>query len=274
MKRPARTSKFESKKFAQQYHYAGRDLGVRWAPAAAAFRVWAPTARSVELLLFNTGHRPETPRVVPMARSAKGTWTAKVKGNLLDQYYRYRLVHPGQPAPVEAVDPYAVATGANGERAMILDLRDTDPKGWDRDAKPAFGDAVDAVIYELHVRDFTIHPSAGNRHPGGHLGVAARGTKGPGGVRTGVDRKGETLALRALSRNYPAVHAAEEQLAAYLRMALIRLAELSPDVANRPEHQAAARRTVRGVRRALAAERRRIKALRLGLSDTQPTQAH
>ncbi len=93
-------------------------------------------------------------------------------------------------------------------------------------------------------------------------------------VRTGVDRKGETLALRTLSRNFPAVHAAEEQLAAYLRMALIRLAELSPDVANRPEHEATARRTVRGVRRALAAERRRIKALRLGLSDTQPTLVH
>lgn len=93
-------------------------------------------------------------------------------------------------------------------------------------------------------------------------------------VRNGVDRKGETLALRALSRNFPAVHAAEEQLAIYLRTALLRLSELSGNVAERPEHEPAARRTVRGVRRALAAERRRIKAMRLGLADTQPTQVH
>ena len=179
--------KCDSKEFAKQFHYAGRDLGVRHTPAATAFRVWAPTAHSVEVLLFRTGHQPETPCVVPMARSAKGTWTAKVKGDLLNQYYRYRLVQPGQPAPVEAVDPYATATGANGERAMILDLRDTDPPGWIRDAKPPFAEPVDAIVYELHVRDFTIHPSSGSRFPGAYLGVAERGTQGPGGVRTGAD---------------------------------------------------------------------------------------
>lgn len=178
---------FDSKEFAKKFHYAGRDLGVRPSRTATSFRVWAPTARSVALLLFETGHKSETPRVISMARAAKGTWTAAMKGDLRNQYYRYRLVHPGQPAPVEAVDPYAVATGANGERAMILDLRDTDPPGWARDAKPPFADPVDAVIYELHVRDFTIHPSAGSRFPGTYLGVAARGTKGPGGIRTGAD---------------------------------------------------------------------------------------
>lgn len=187
MKTKPKAPTFDSKDFATRFHYAGSDLGVRYAPSASAFRVWAPTAQSVDLLLFQTGHQPEEPRVVPMARAAKGTWTTTVKGNLRNQYYRYRLVHPGQPAPVEAVDPYAVATGANGQRAMILDLRDTDPKGWTLDAKPSFADPVAAVIYELHVRDFTIHPSAGSRFPGAYLGVAARGTKGPGGIRTGTD---------------------------------------------------------------------------------------
>ncbi|HPC19709.1 MAG TPA: type I pullulanase [Kiritimatiellia bacterium] len=187
MKRNTSVPGFDSKEFANKFHYAGQDLGARPSRTATSFRVWAPTARSVELLLFRTGHRPETPRVVPMAPGAKGTWTATVKGDLRNRYYRYRLVHPGQAAPVEAVDPYAVATGANGERAMILDLRTTDPAGWARDVKPPFGDPVDAVVYELHVRDFTIHPSAGSRFPGTYLGVAERGTKGPGGVRTGVD---------------------------------------------------------------------------------------
>ena len=187
MKQKTKSPNPDSKEFARQFHYAGPDLGVRISPSSCSFRVWAPSARSVDLLLFQSGHRQETPVVVPMAAGAKGTWTAKVKGNLLNQYYRYRLVHPGQSTPVEAVDPYAAATGANGERAMILDLRDTDPPGWTRDAKPPFGEPVDAIVYELHVRDFTIHPSSGSRFPGAYLGVAERGTKGPGGVRTGAD---------------------------------------------------------------------------------------
>ena len=196
MKAKTRIPPHDSKDFAKQFHYAGNDLGARYAPASTAFRVWAPTAQSVDLLLFQTGHQPEAPRVVPMARGAKGTWTATVKGDLRNHYYRYRLVHPGQTAPVEAVDPYAVATGANGQRAMILDLRDTDPKNWARDAKPPFAHPVDAIIYELHVRDFTIHSSSGSRFPGAYLGVAERGTKGPGGIRTGADH------LRELGVNH------------------------------------------------------------------------
>ena len=187
MKQKPKIPNPDSKEFAKQFHYAGPDLGVRVSPSSCSFRVWAPAAGSVDLLLYQPGHRPETPVVVPMAVGAKGTWTATVKGDLRNRYYRYRLVHPGQPAPVEAVDPYAAATGANGERAMILDLRDTDPPGWTRDAKPPFGEPVDAIVYELHVRDFTIHPSSGSRFPGAYLGVAERGTKGPGGVRTGAD---------------------------------------------------------------------------------------
>ena len=178
---------YDSTAFEKQFHYAGNDLGVRYSPKASSFRVWAPTAKAVELLLFQSGHQKEEPRVVPMAAGAKGTWSAKVSEDLRNQYFQYRLVQPGFPAPVVAVDPYAVATGANGARAMIVDLRETDPKGWSRDAMASFSDPVDAIIYEVHVRDFTIHASAGSRFPGQYVGMAERGTKGPEGIRTGVD---------------------------------------------------------------------------------------
>ena len=187
MKRKSTAPNFDSKDFASQFHYSGSDLGVRCSKSSSSFRLWAPTALSVDLLLFRSGHEAETPRVVPMSPAAKGTWTVSVPGDLRNLYYLYRLAHPGMPAPVEAVDPYAVSAGANGRRAMVLDLRGTDPKGWSRDAKPPFADPVDAVVYELHARDFSIHPSASSRFPGAYLGVAERGAKGPGGVRTGAD---------------------------------------------------------------------------------------
>jgi len=138
-------------------------------------------------LLFTTGHQPETPRVLSMKRDSKGTWLLNVAGDLRNQYYRYRLLHPGRTDAVEAVDPYAVAVGANGDRAMIVDLRDTDPEQWSADKRPAPLRATDAVIYEAHVRDFTIHRSSGSACPGTYLGFGECGARGPGNVKTGVD---------------------------------------------------------------------------------------
>ena len=178
---------YNSDTFMRQFHYAGRDLGVRYAPKASSFRIWSPTAQAVELLLFKSGHKPEKPRVIPMKQGAKGTWTVSVSEDLRNQYFRYRLVQPGLSEPVEAMDPYAVASGANGQRAMIVDLKDTHPAGWSRDKRLPLGDPTEAILYEVHVRDFTIHSSAGSRFPGLYLGLAERGTKGPDGVRTGVD---------------------------------------------------------------------------------------
>ncbi len=179
--------KYDSASFAKKYHYAGPDLGASYTPQATCFRVWAPTASLVQVLLYQSGHLKETPRALAMERGKNGTWALRVAGDLQGQYYTYSLLHPGQPQPLEAMDPYAFAAGANGKRAMILDLRSTDPKGWESDARPAFADPVDAVIYEVHVRDFTIHKSCGSKLPGTYVGLAARGTRGPEGIKTGVD---------------------------------------------------------------------------------------
>jgi pullulanase len=96
-------------------------------------------------------------------------------------------------------DPYARAVGVNGRRAAVINLRDTDPKGWDKDSSPAFGGldakglkpgpgrATDAVIYELHVRDASIHPSSGISTRGKFIGLTEKGTRNPAGLSTGLD---------------------------------------------------------------------------------------
>jgi pullulanase len=187
MKTKTRKLDFGSPAFAAKYHYRGSDLGATYTPRATVFRVWAPTARHVEVLLFQTGHQHEKPRIIPMQSDVKGTWVVQVAGDLGLHYYRYGLHHAGHAQPVEAVDPYAVAVGANGNRAMITSLRDTDPKGWAADTKPPFVQPTDAIIYEVHVRDFTIHASSGSSQPGAYLGLAARGARGTGNTKTGVD---------------------------------------------------------------------------------------
>lgn len=59
----------------------------------------------------------------------------------------------------ETADPYARACGCNGTRSMVINLRRTDPPGWEEDAPPA--KRPETVIYEIHVKDFSWDPASG-----------------------------------------------------------------------------------------------------------------
>lgn len=101
-------------------------------------------------------------------------------------YYTYQIFR--EETVVCACDPYAKAVGINGQRAMVIDLRATDPAGWDSDKDPNGGiPATDAVIYEAHIRDLTMDPHSGVHHKGKYLGLIESGTQTPSGVPTGLD---------------------------------------------------------------------------------------
>ena len=91
---------------------------------------------------------------------------------------------------------YAKAVGVNGKRAMVLDMETTNPEGWERDKGPRLNYPNEAIIYELHIRDMTIHPESGSSMPGTYLGLVEEGTKGPEGIATGIDH------LKELGVNY------------------------------------------------------------------------
>jgi pullulanase len=74
---------------------------------------------------------------------------------------------------------------------MVGDLAKTKPQGWEKDKSPAFSKATDAVIYELHVRDASIHASAGIGNKGKFLGLTEKGTRNPAGLATGLDHMKE-----------------------------------------------------------------------------------
>ncbi|GCE08768.1 type I pullulanase [Dictyobacter aurantiacus] len=167
-----------------QYTYKGDDLGNRYDESATTFRVWAPTASDVKLQLFNSESGPLT-KTVAMHKGDKGTWQARVRGNLQNWYYLYQVTVQGQTQT--AVDPYATAIAVNGTRTMIVDLHDTNPAGWRFDTHKTPAQPEDAVIYEVHTRDFTINPNSGVKNNGKFLAFTETGTKGPGGVSTGVD---------------------------------------------------------------------------------------
>lgn len=175
---------FSSKAFEEKYHYAGNDLGAVYTPTATRFRVWAPTATKVELVTYTQG-QGGTGEVYPMIADVNGTWVQTILGDQHGLFYNYRVMVGGQVN--EAVDPYARAVGVNGDRGMVIDLSRTNPPGFTELQKPEFADFVDAIIYELHVRDLSIHPDSGITQKGKFLGLIEEGTRGPSGVKTGLD---------------------------------------------------------------------------------------
>ncbi|RYY98424.1 MAG: type I pullulanase [Chitinophagaceae bacterium] len=170
--------------------YKGSDLGLSWSPQKARFRIWAPTATAARVLLYRQGSGGTALRTVPLKKAGGGTWTATVPGNLEGRYYSFQVRHGGSWSE-EVTDPYVTAVGVNGRRGQVLDLRKTDPAGWAADKAPLTRNPTDAVLYELHVRDASIHAGSGIRHKGKFLGLAETGTRSTAGAATGLDHLAE-----------------------------------------------------------------------------------
>ena len=183
-------SVYSTEKFESQYTYTGNDLGATWTQAQTTFKVWAPTASALNVKLYESGTKgtDDLKDTVPMTKGDKGVWTATVAGDLNGTYYTYEVTAGKTTA--ETCDPYARTTGVNGDRAMVIDLDSTDPEGWDSDVSPHKGLTYnDSVIYELHVRDFSIDESSGisDEHKGKFLGLTEKGTTNATGQATGLD---------------------------------------------------------------------------------------
>lgn len=175
---------YSSPEFYRAFHYSGQDLGANYSPEATTFKVWAPTAKRLEVVLYQDGEGGKGTRV-PLQKGEKGVWETTVSGDLEGMFYNF-LVSQGDKIE-EVVDPYAKATGVNGKRGQIVDLAKTDPEGWESAAPPPLENPVDAVIYEVHVRDFSSSPGSGIENKGLFLGLTEEGTTTPSGLVTGLD---------------------------------------------------------------------------------------
>ena len=179
---------YSTSDFEAEYTYEGDDLGANWTAEATTFRLWAPTAAQVLVNLYTAGEGGESLGQVEMTQDVNGTWIATVEGDLNGIYYTYSVTRKGET--VEACDPYARTTGVNGNRAMVIDLDSTDPEGWENDTYVTQENYTDAVIWELHVRDFSISGSSGvsEANRGKFLAFTEKGTTVPGtDISTGID---------------------------------------------------------------------------------------
>ena len=147
------TDIFDSKFFADNYHYDGNDLGAVISGSQTTFKVWAPTASKVVLNLFEAGDGVSAYKTVDMVKGDKGVW-AHTEECGHGTYYTY--TGTTSMGTQEAVDPHAKAAGVNGNRGMVVDLSRTNPDGWANTKKPTpISSYSEAIIWEVHVRDFS-----------------------------------------------------------------------------------------------------------------------
>ncbi|MDD6639024.1 MAG: type I pullulanase [Lachnospiraceae bacterium] len=170
---------------AKEPYYFGNDLGAVYGKEATSFRLWAPSAEAVTLCLYSEGDGDCLLEHIPMQESEGGTWTTVKKGNLNGIYYTYKVWHGGKMQ--ETQDPYSVAVGVNGARSMVLDLKETDPKGFALDEGPRPERKTDIIVCEISVADTTADASCGSSYPGKYLGLMERGLKDAKGNPLGLD---------------------------------------------------------------------------------------
>lgn len=165
--------------FDEKFFYDGNDLGVSIEENQTQFKLWAPTAAQVKLKL----RQPNSTfsEIIKMRREAKGVWSVLVHSDL--ELYQYTFLVLVNQEWRESVDPYAVAVTANGELGVVVKLEKTRRQ---KPFLPPFENPVDAIIYETHIRDFTIHPDSGVKHKGLYLGAGELNTKGKDGGPTGL----------------------------------------------------------------------------------------
>lgn len=165
-------------------------LGATYTHEATTFRVFAPTARTVQVVIYNQATGDKGRASHDMQATGKGIWEGKVAGDLEGKFYMYKL----DDADREVLDIYCVNAVNSSQRARITDLSKTNPSTWETaKAGPPLASPVDMVVYEMHVRDFTIAPNSGVEHKGQYLGFTEPGTHllDDATIKTGLDNLSE-----------------------------------------------------------------------------------
>ena len=149
-------TKYSINDFDKLYEYNG-ELGAIYSKEKTIFRVWAPLADSLKVILFGKDayfYNKSYEKAINMEYKEKGIWEVEIEGDLDGEFYNYLIKRNG--IEKEAVDPYAKSVGVNGNRGMVVDLKTTNPLDWDKHKNPKFNSHLDSIIYETHIRDFTI----------------------------------------------------------------------------------------------------------------------
>ncbi|KXZ39752.1 pullulanase [Alkalithermobacter thermoalcaliphilus JW-YL-7 = DSM 7308] len=148
------------------YYYEGSDLGAIYNKEYTSFKVWSPVAENMMLVLYESYH-DISGKEYNMKKRENGIWEIKLYGDYKNKYYNYKITIDNVQKLV--VDPYTKGATANGRKGMILDFSSTNPNGWDTHKLPKPIKQSQAIIYEVHIRDFTVDKNIPIKNRGKYL---------------------------------------------------------------------------------------------------------
>lgn len=166
--------------------YDGDDLELKVDSSGTHFRLWSPGAEAVRLNLYDDGLNGEASETKELKKDVSGTWTLSFPSKLYGKYYTFQIKIAGQWLD-ETPGVWAKAVGTNGKRAAIIDFAATNPEGWDTDKYVTTKSQTDAVVYEMHHRDFSAHTNSGIVNKGKFIAMLEPGTHSANGEKTGID---------------------------------------------------------------------------------------
>ena len=155
------------------FTYEGNDLGLTLSDNNAAFKCWAPLAKSVKVLLFKDSSNLTKPaKSLKMTKDAanRAIWSASADCTGF-KYYQYEIANPGKKSRV--CDIWAKAASPESVASQITDINSDStaiPEGLKYDTSwgtkesyyNPFGNSgktaksyTDAIIYEMHIRDWS-----------------------------------------------------------------------------------------------------------------------
>lgn len=155
-----------------------KKLGMIYTRERTTFRVWSPFKDKIYLLLY-LDYRLVTRKSYLMEKHEDGVHELVLEGDYKGCFYNFLV--DGE----EVTDPYSIASSINSRHSAIIDIRDTDPEGWQDHRIPKGNNFCDAIIYEVHVKDFTGSISSGVKHRGKYLGFIEEDTSYKG-LATGL----------------------------------------------------------------------------------------
>ncbi len=162
------------------YYYEQSDLGSSYRRDRTKFKLWTPVAKYIKLELVD---KSGTIEVHDMEYDNQGVWYLRLRGDY--EGFKYRYISYVNGKEHKLTDPYGISSNANGEYSYVVDPGKIYKMQHQR---PKFsGVPTDAILYEAHVRDFTISDSISTKSKGTYVGFMEEGAKTKQGNDAGID---------------------------------------------------------------------------------------
>ncbi|PIN28855.1 type I pullulanase [Prevotella intermedia] len=141
---------------------------ISYSPKQTTFKLNAP--KKPTLRIYEAGRGGKVEKKIKMKQTSENVWETTISGDLKGKFYTFDIGRG------ETLGVFAKAVGINGKRGAIVDMKTTNPSGWNNDRRLTLKSPADLIIYEMHHRDFSIDASSGLVNKGKFLALTEQKT--------------------------------------------------------------------------------------------------